>query len=373
MKEYLGVFRDAFKKGQNDQMTDRAAAMTYNSLMALFPGLILTASIIGLIGKGSTYDTIVEQIRLLPSQAEEAILPILESAVNNQGTALVSFAISLVVGLNGASGALAAAGRGLNVVLGVKEDRGFVRRKLHDIGWTLLLILLTLVAFTLIGSGGSVAEWIFDQIGLGNVAVTIWTILRWPIAMAVAVAIFAIVYYVAPDAEERKFRFLSVGAVAGVVIWILASAGFFLYVANFGSYEAYGAFAGPVILLLWLFLTNLALLLGAEVNAILDEKKHGVSHAAETDSIARQRGGEREEESAEAHVEGRPPTDGPSGNGRSGDRPSTAGRSTAGRSAASAGRNDPPGGITRGGRTSPVLAVVGLAFSAIRDARKRRS
>jgi membrane protein len=214
VKEYVGVLRDAFKKGQNDQMTDRAAAMTYNTLMALFPGLILTASIIGLIGKGSTYDTIREQIELLPEQAAEAILPILDSAVNNQGTALVSFVISLVVGLNGASGALAAAGRGLNVVLGVKEDRGFVRRKVIDIGWTLLLILLTLVAFTLIGSGGAVAEWIFDQIGLGDVAVTIWTILRWPIAVAVAVAIFAIVYYVAPDAEERKFRFLSVGAFA---------------------------------------------------------------------------------------------------------------------------------------------------------------
>jgi membrane protein len=341
--------------------------MTYNTLMALFPGLILTASIIGLIGKGSTYDTIREQIELLPEQAAEAILPILDSAVNNQGTALVSFVISLVVGLNGASGALAAAGRGLNVVLGVKEDRGFVRRKVIDIGWTLLLILLTLVAFTLIGSGGAVAEWIFDQIGLGNVAVTIWTILRWPIAVGVAVAIFAIVYYVAPDAEERKFRFLSVGAFAGVFIWILASAGFFLYVSNFGNYEAYGAFAGPVILLLWLWLTNLALLLGAEINAILDEKKHGVSHAAETDSIARQRGGEREEESAEAHVEGGPDSrPGPSTGPSTAERPGVPQRST-GR------RHDPPGGLTRGGRTSPVMAVVGLAFSALRGSRKRRS
>jgi len=254
-------------------------------------------------------------------------------------------------------------------VLGVKEDRGFVRRKVNDIGWTLLLILLTLVAFTLIGSGGSVAEWIFDQIGLGNVAVTIWTILRWPIAMGVAVAIFAIVYFVAPDAEERKFRYLSVGAIVGVVVWILASAAFFLYVANFGNYSTYGAFAGPVILLLWLWLTNLALLFGAEVNAILDEKKHGVSHAAETDSIARQRGGEREEESAEAHVEtGQPDREGQRTSGSGTERQRTVGRTAT----PASDRSDPPGGITRGGRTSPVMAVVGLAFSALRGSRKRR-
>jgi membrane protein len=138
-------------------------------------------------------------------------------------------------------------------------------------------------------------------------------------------------------------------------------------VANFGSYEAYGAFAGPVILLLWLWLTNLALLLGAEINAILDEKKHGVSHAAETDSIARQRGGEREQESPEARVADRSdsrsrPAAGPSASDRPGVPQGSNGR-----------RHDPPGGLTRGGRTSPVMAVVGLAFSALRGSRKRRS
>ncbi len=379
MKGYLGVLKDAFKKGQNDQMTDRAAAMTYNSLMALFPGLILSVSILGLIGRGETYDAIVEQVRLLPADAEAAIMGILENATENQNGALLSLAISIVVGLNGASGALAAAGRGLNVVLGVKDDRGFVRKKLHDILWTLLLIALTLVSLTLIGSGGAFAEWIFDQIGLGDTALTLWSIARWPLAVAVAIAIFAIVYYVAPDAEERKFRFLSVGAIFGVFVWILASVAFFLYVSNFGNYEAYGAFAGPVILLLWLYLTNIALLLGAELNAVLDEKKHGISHASETESVSRQREEERVSDDEERQEVGESLA--PRRSGRSEDRgrdPSTDGDRVArpGRApVAQATRRDATTdthGIVQGGNTSTGRALLGLALVGVKGRLRRR-
>ena len=174
-------------------------------------------SVLGLVGQGSLYEDMIEQVReVAPADLVEPLENFLASATSNDAAG-ITFAISLVIGLNGASGALAAAGRGLNVVLGVQDDRGLVHRKLHDMGWTLLLILLVTVAMALILLGGPLATWIFEQIGLGDTAVAVWTIARWPLAILVMMLVYAIVYRVAPDADERRFRFLTPGAVLGVL------------------------------------------------------------------------------------------------------------------------------------------------------------
>jgi membrane protein len=137
-----------------------------------------------------------------------------------------------------------------------------------------MVMALVLVTFVLVFLGGGLASELFGRIGLGQTAATLWLYLRWPAALAVAMLVYAIVYYAAPNVEIRHFRWISPGAVVGVLLWILASAGFFLYVSNFSSYSAtYGAFAGVVVLVVWLWVTNLALLFGAELNAVVDLRR----------------------------------------------------------------------------------------------------
>ena len=205
-----------------------------------------------------------------PADTVDAVTGALESAQAQRGTAIVAMIIGLATALNGASGAFGAAGRALNKIFRVEEGRSFVKHKALDLLWTLGVMGLVLITFVLIFLGGSLATDLFNTIGLGESAALAWKILRWPAALAVAMLIYAIVYYASPNVEVRKFRWITPGAVTGVLLWIMASALFFLYVSNFSSYSAtYGAFAGAVILLVWLWVTNLALLFGAELNAVV--------------------------------------------------------------------------------------------------------
>jgi membrane protein len=202
------------------------------------------------------------------------VIGALQTAQDNRGTALVALVIGLATSLYGASGAFGAAGRALNKIFRVQEGRGFVRHKVNDLLWTLIVAALGLVTFVLIFLGGGLAADVLGKIGLGETAASIWLVARWPAALGVAMTIYAIVYYAAPNVEVRRFRWMTPGAVAGVLLWILASAVFFVYVSNFSSYSAtYGAFAGAVILLVWLWLTNVALLFGAELNAVVDLRR----------------------------------------------------------------------------------------------------
>jgi membrane protein len=148
-----------------------------------------------------------------------------------------------------------------------------VRQKLNDLLWTLVLAVLGIVTFVLVFLGGGLAHDALGKIGLGGIA-SLWIYARWPLALVVTMTIYAIVYYAAPNVDVRRFRWITPGAVVGVLLWILGSAGFFIYVSNFSSYSAtYGAFAGAVILLVWLWLTNVALLFGAELNAVVDLRR----------------------------------------------------------------------------------------------------
>jgi membrane protein len=182
--------------------------------------------------------------------------------------------VALGTSLYGASGAFGAVGRALNVVYRVEEGRNFIRQKAHNIGWTAALLVLIVITFILIFVGGSVADDLFGTIGLGSVAADIWLIARWPAALVFAMLVYAIVYYAAPNVEVPRFQFITPGAVIGVVAWIVASGGFFFYVSNFSSYSAtYGAFAAVVILLVWLWLTNMVLLFGAELNTVIELRR----------------------------------------------------------------------------------------------------
>jgi len=260
----------------DDQMTHHAAALTYYGLLSLFPAALLGVSLLGLVGQfPETYEAIVSYLRgVAPAATVEALDTSLRGALEDTGTALTTLAIGVAAAFVGTTGALEAARRALNVGYETTERRGIVRRKLTDIGSTIVLMLLLLATLSLMFIGGQLAEDVFGLVGLGSTAAAVWNIARWPGAFLTATLVFAWVYHVTPNVRQRSFRWITPGAVIGVVLWVLASAAFFVYLANFGRVNAvYGSFATAVILIVWLWLSNVALLLGAEINAEIEREK----------------------------------------------------------------------------------------------------
>lgn len=265
----------AFARFRNDQMTDHAAALTYYALMSLAPALLASLALLGVFGQQSLIPDAANYLAEVgaPKETVDAITKIIDNALANQSTAVTSLVLGVLVALNGASGAFGAAGRALNVVFRVGEGRGFVRRKATDIAFTVLVLVLVLVTLVLIFLGGGLATDVFALFGLGETAASVWKVVRWPIALVTATLVYAVVYFAAPNVRVKRFQWISPGAVFGVTLWLIASAGFFLYVSKFGYGAAYGAFAGIVILLVWLWLTNSMLLFGAELNAEIDLRR----------------------------------------------------------------------------------------------------
>jgi membrane protein len=257
-------------------MTHHAAALTYYGLMSLFPAVLLALSLLGLIGEyPRTYNAIINYLRdVVPTAVLRAIDASLRSALQHKGNATGALAFSLVTALYGTTGVLEAARRALNVVFEVGGHRSFLRRKAVDAASTIVLMSLVLVTLILMFVGGGFARDIFGFIGLGPTASGIWNVARWPAAAFVATLVFAWVYYVTPDVHHRAFRWVTPGAIVGVLVWVLASAGLSLYITNVANGSAiYGAFASAIFLVAWLWLTNAALLFGAELNAEIERDK----------------------------------------------------------------------------------------------------
>ena len=252
-------------------MTDHAAGLTYYALLSLFPALLFGVALLGAFGEKSLVPDTIAYMRNagVPPEAIDPVAELLKNTISSdRSTAFFSLALGLATSLYGASGAFGAVGRALNVIWRQEEGRSFIRKKANDILWTLVVLILVIITFVLVFLGGGLAEDVLGFVGLGSTAAAVWSIARWPAALATAMLIYAIVYFAAPNVKIRKFEWITPGAIFGVVVWLLASALFFLYVKNFSSYGAtYGTFAGAVILLVWLWLTNTVLLFGAEINA----------------------------------------------------------------------------------------------------------
>jgi membrane protein len=260
----------------DDQMTHHAAALTYYGLMSLFPTLLLALSLLGLLGQyPETYNAIIGYLRdVVPHSALVPLDASLRGALQHKGTAATALVISVVVALYGTTGVLEAARRALNVAFEVEHGRSFLKRKAIDIASTVVLMTLVLTSLVLVFVGGGFARDLFGFVGLGPTAADVWDIVRWPLAVAVAMLVFAYVYYVTPDVEQRSFRWVTPGAAVGVLLWLVASAGFSIYVSRVANVGAiYGTFAGAIILVGWLWLTNVALLFGAELNAEIEREK----------------------------------------------------------------------------------------------------
>ena len=272
---WLYTVKKAFFEFTRDQCTDLAAALTYYAVLALFPALLALISLLGVFGQGpQTVDQIMQLGgQFVPQEAMAQIKPVIDQMVNTKsaGFALVA---GLVGALWSASGYINAFSRVMNRVYEVDEGRPIW--KLRPLFLVLTLVILLLVVVVLVGLvvSGPIAQTVGNLVGLGDQSVAVWNLAKWPVILLIVMCIVALLYYVTPNVKQPKFRWLSVGALTAIGVWVLASVGFGFYVANFGSYnKTYGALAGVIVALLWLWITNLALLFGAEVDAELERSR----------------------------------------------------------------------------------------------------
>ena len=253
-----------------DNMTDAAAALTYYGLLSLFPALIALVSILGLVAdpKETTRSLTDIVTQIGPSTAADTFKDPIESITSNGSAAGVLLIVGLATALWSASGYVGAFIRASNIIWETPEGRSFFKLRPLQILVTLaMIILLALVALSLVLTG-PVVDAVGKSIGVGSTATTIWDIAKWPVLLAVLVLMIGILYYAAPNVKLPGFRWITVGSAVALVIWILASAAFAFYVANFGSYDkTYGTLGGLVSLLVWFWISNLALLFGMELNA----------------------------------------------------------------------------------------------------------
>ena len=279
MRRARTIIKRTLKSFYDDQMTHHAAALTYYSLMSLFPAALLALSLLGLVGQyPDTYNAIIGYLReVVPPSVLAPLDRSLREALQAKGTAATALGISAAVALYGTTGVLEAARRALNVVFAVPGGRGFLRRKAIDVASTLVLMTLILASLVMVFVGGRFAEDLLGFIGLGPTAAHAWDIARWPAALLVAMLVFAFIYYVTPDVQHRSFRWLTPGAIVGVLLWLAASYGLSTYLSKVADVGAlYGAFTGAILLVGWLWLTNVALLFGAELNAEIERQKEPV-------------------------------------------------------------------------------------------------
>ncbi len=268
------VARKTFREFGEDQCTDQAAALTYYAVLALFPAALALFSVLGVLGATSAtkaVSTIVDVLRPLVSQGTiDTIEPVLTNLADTQ-----SAGFTLVLGLLGAlwsaSGYVNAFSRAMNRIYEIDEGRPFWKLRPLMLLVTLIAVVLAALVLVMLVATGPVADAIASPIGLGDAAVTTWNIAKWPVLALIVMLIVALLYYATPNVQQPKFRWISVGAAVAILIWVLASVGFAFYVANFGSYDkTYGSLAGVIVALLWLWLTNVALLLGAEIDSELE-------------------------------------------------------------------------------------------------------
>jgi membrane protein len=280
-----GVLKRTVREFKADNLTDWAAALTYYSMLSLFPALIALVSITALVGQHpQTTNSILEIINDIgPSSAVDTFKGPVETVMSNKSGAGVALAISLVVALWSASSYVGAFMRASNQIYEVEEGRKFWKLRPLQMLVTLTMVLLLAIVAIAVVATGSLADAIGNQIGLGSAAVTAWDIAKWPVLLAVVMLMFALLYYAAPNVRQPGFRWITPGGVLAVVVWIIASGAFALYAANFASYnKTYGSLAGIIVFLVWLWISNIAVLLGAEFDAELErgrELQSGMSAA----------------------------------------------------------------------------------------------
>ena len=256
---------------REDNLTDWAAALTYYAILAVFPALLALVSIVGLMGSSTTQSLIDNLGQVAPGPAKDIFTSAIENLQQNQGAAGIMLIVGLALAIWSASGYVSAFMRASNTIYDVEEGRSVWKSIPTRVGTTLVLLLLLAITAVGVVLTGGLAEQVGKVLGIDKTAVDVWNIAKWPVLIGIVSLMFAILYYAAPNVKHPKFRWVSPGGVVAVILWIAASAAFAFYVASFSSYnETYGAIGGVIVFLTWLWITNIAVLFGAELNAELE-------------------------------------------------------------------------------------------------------
>lgn len=281
---WKAALRRTISEFQDDSLTDWAAALTYYGVLSIFPGVLVLISLLGLLGESAT-----EGVKDTVNQAvpNDSIQKIIEGAIDtadkNGGLASIAAIIGLVAAFWSASGYVGAFMRASNTIYDVPEGRPIWKTLPIRLGVTAVIGVLLLASAVIVVFTGRLAESVGDVIGVGSTAVAVWDIAKWPVLLVLVSLMFAILYWASPNARHGGFRWVSPGGVLAVVIWLVISGLFAFYVSNFGSYDkTYGTLAGVIIFLVWLWLSNIAILLGAEFDAELERGRAiAAGHAAD--------------------------------------------------------------------------------------------
>jgi membrane protein len=280
------VLKRTIREFRDDNLTDWAAALTYYSVLSIFPGLAALVAILGLVGSEGTINSLLEIIDDVgPDSAVDTFRGPVETVVNSNTGAGAALVISLAVALWTASGYVGAFIRASNSIYEVEEGRPFWKLRPLQVAVTLTMVLLLALVLVAIVLTGPLANAVGDVLGISGTLVTVWQFAKWPLLAAVVVTMLAFLYYAAPNVKQPSFKWMTPGSVLAITIWVVASIGFALYVANFGSYnKAYGSLAGAVVFLIWLWLSNVAVLAGAELNAEIERERQLKAGATEAES-----------------------------------------------------------------------------------------
>jgi membrane protein len=267
-RAWTGVLRRTLKEFSEDNLTDWAAALTYYGIVAIFPGLIALVSILGLIGTSATKPLLDNLGEFAPGPAHQILSNALDGLTQSRGSAGILFAVGLLGAIWSASGYIGAFIRASNQIWDVEEGRPIWQIVPLRLLVTVVMVILLAASAVAVVVTGPLADKVGKLIGIGGAAVTVWDIAKWPVLILVVSVMFSILYYASPNVRQPGFRWVTPGGLFAVVAWMVASAVFGLYVANFGSYnKTYGSLGAIIIFLVWLWLSNVALLLGAELNA----------------------------------------------------------------------------------------------------------
>ena len=273
---WRNTLKRAVAEFRADDMLTWAAALTYYAVLSLFPALIVFVALLGLAGEyPKTSDAVLDIVAAIgPESAVDTLRGTIEGVVQDSGGAAALLGVSLVGAIWSASGFIGAFTKASNAIYEVEEGRPFWKLKPIQLALTLMFLLVSAIAAVVFVASGDLARSIFNVIGLGDAAFDIWKYAKWPVLAAVVTIMIAVLYWAAPNVKQPKLRWLTPGGGAGLLVLILASALFGLYVANFGSYnKTYGALAGVVVFLVWLWISNIMILLGAEFNAELERQR----------------------------------------------------------------------------------------------------
>jgi membrane protein len=262
------VFSGCLREFKKDELTDRAAALTYYGVLALFPALLVLVSLLGITGR-STADRVLDNLKqLTPGSARDILTGAVEQLQGNAGLGSLVAVIGIVVAVWSASGYVAAFMRAANAVYDMPEGRPVRKILPVRVGVTVVLMVLAVASALIVVFTGGIARQAGTALGIEDTALTVWSIAKWPVLVVLVTVMIAILYWASPNAKVKGFKWITPGSSLALVIWMIASAGFAFYVANFASYnKTYGTMAGVVVFLVWLWISNLAILLGLEFDA----------------------------------------------------------------------------------------------------------